>query len=122
MGRRLKTTPRGKVRRILAMLFLHSRERQAALKRDGYTCQCCGLKQSRAKGREAYVEVHHIRGVIWDEILNLIYEWLLCDPKYLVTLCRACHREGRYEEKQNKLGHTVGAEISTADIEGSKET
>ena len=61
MGKRLLITPNSKIKASLRQLFLRSRERAAAIKRDGYTCQVCGAKQSRAQGREVYVEVHHKR-------------------------------------------------------------
>jgi len=94
MSRRLPATPRSQVRSALRQLWLRSRERQAALKRDKYTCQSCKRKQSKAKGREFKVEVHHVSGVIdWELTLDYIYRHLLCDPKYLETLCVDCHKE-----------------------------
>jgi len=90
--RRKLTTPRSQVRSALRRLWLRSRERQAALKRDRYTCQECGVKQSRAKGREMKVEVHHVEGVLnWELMFDYVYRHLLCDPKYLETLCKECH-------------------------------
>jgi len=77
---------------MIRQIFLRSRERNDCLKRDNYTCQVCGGKQSKAKGKEFKVEVHHIKGVkVWDEIIKLIYNELLCNPEYLITLCRDCH-------------------------------
>ena len=94
MGKRLPTTPRSRVRACLRQLWLRSRERAAARKRDGYTCQMhgCGKKQSRAKGKEVYVEVHHIDGIQWEKLIDLVYEMLLCDPKDLITVCEDCHK------------------------------
>jgi len=87
-------TPRSQVRSALRRLWLRSRERAAALKRDNYTCQECDTKQSRAKGREVKVECHHIEGVCnWELMLDYIYRHLLCDPKYLETLCKECHEK-----------------------------
>ncbi len=84
-------------------LWLRSRERQAALKRDGYTCQECGVKQSKAKGREVKVEVHHVEGVLnWNYLLDHVFRHLLCDPKFLETLCKECH--GRETEVRRQLG------------------
>jgi predicted HNH restriction endonuclease len=92
VGRRVPYTPSSKIRNGLRMLFLRSRERLQALKRDKYTCQICGSKQSKAKGREVKVEVHHIGGDSGiDELIEKIREKLLCDPKYLITLCPMCH-------------------------------
>jgi 5-methylcytosine-specific restriction endonuclease McrA len=93
MGRRKPNTPRSQVRSALRRLWLRSRERAAALKRDNYTCQKCDAKQSRAKGREVYVEVHHTQGVLnWEMMIDYIFRHLLCDPKWLETLCKECHK------------------------------
>jgi len=80
------------VRSALRRLWLRSRERQAALKRDNYSCLECGVKQSRAKGREVYVEVHHKDGIRWQEILDYIFQQLLVNPDKLETNCEECHR------------------------------
>jgi 5-methylcytosine-specific restriction endonuclease McrA len=88
---RKPTTPRSQVRSALRKLWLRSRERQAALKRDGYTCQECGVKQSKAKGREVAVEVDHLDGITWENILDYIYRHLLVAPERLETVCKADH-------------------------------
>ena len=91
MGKRLPTTPRSKVRAALRQLFLRSRERAAALKRDGYCCVDCHTKQSKAKGKEFKVEVHHKSGIVWEHMINVVYEHLLCSPDEMETLCPECH-------------------------------
>ena len=92
MGRRLPHTPSSQIRTALRRLWMRSRERQAALKRDKYTCRKCQAKQSKAKGREVAVEVHHVAGnANLAEIEAVIRMWLLVDPEYLRTLCKACH-------------------------------
>ena len=58
-------------------LWLQSRERAAALKRENYTCECCSRKQSKAKGKEVYVEVHHINGIRWNDVIAFIYQQIL---------------------------------------------
>jgi len=94
MGKRQENTPKSQIRSALRKLFLRSRERAAAIKRDGYTCQRCGKKQSRAKGKEIFVEVHHISGITnWDALFDSVYEHLLCSPDKLETLCVECHKE-----------------------------
>lgn len=92
MSRRLPTTPRSRVRAALRQLWLRSRERAAALKAAGYRCGC-GAKQSRRKGAEVYVEVHHIDGVNWDGLIDLVFERLLHGPDRLRVLCKECHRK-----------------------------
>lgn len=94
MGRRLPYTPNSKIKSALRKLFLRSRERAAALKRDKYTCYCCGKKQSKAKGREVFVEIHHLEGVLnWDELYKVVREYLLCPPDKMKTLCVECHEK-----------------------------
>jgi len=95
MGKRLKHTPNSTIRTALRRLWLRSRERQARLKLDQYTCQCCGVKQSKAQGREVAVEVHHKSGLVenWDALFAAIRQHLLCDPDALETLCKKCHNE-----------------------------
>ena len=103
MGKRSERTTKSQIRSALRNLWLRSRERVAALKRDGYRCQGCGVKQSRAKGKEVYVEVHHVSGVTnWDAIFDAIYEHLLCHPDELQTLCKACHDAKELEEEGGK--------------------
>jgi 5-methylcytosine-specific restriction endonuclease McrA len=85
-------TPRHRIKGMLRQIWLRSAERGAALKRDNYSCQICGVKQSKAKGKEQKVEVHHKKGIdVWDKIIDLIYEHLLCDVDDLQTLCPDCH-------------------------------
>ncbi len=99
MAKRQLHTPNNIINSALRKLWLRSRERAATLKRDNYTCQRCGGKQSRAKGKEFKVEVHHKHGVLnWGKLHRVIREYLLCDPKYLETLCRECHKAAEREE------------------------
>ena len=93
MGKRLPYTPNSQIRSALRRLFLRSRERAARIKADGYTCQRCGAKQSKAKGREVKVECHHKDGVCnWDALFDAVREYLLCDPENMETLCSECHK------------------------------
>ena len=90
----MERTPRAKIKGVLRMLYVQSRERQAALKRDNYSCVRCGVKKSTAKGKEQKVEVHHKYGVdCWNDIIELIQDALLCDPEFLETLCPECHKK-----------------------------
>lgn len=91
MGKRLPGTPRSKVRAALRQLWLRSRERQAALKAAGRSCQRCGVKASVAKGREQKIEVHHKNGVDWEQLIDLVYERLLVSPDFLEAVCPCCH-------------------------------
>lgn len=92
MSKKLPTTPRSKVRAALRQLWLRSRERAAAIKREQGCCEYCGKKQSTAKGRVVKLEVHHNGGVPnWDHMIEVVYRHLLCDPKHLTVLCKECH-------------------------------
>lgn len=101
MGKKTLHTPRSRVRAALRALWLRSRERSAALKRENYCCEECGVKQSTAKGREVKLEVHHLRkgGIEWEQMIDCVYRHLLCDPKELMVLCKSCHCESHNEPK-----------------------
>ena len=98
MGRKSIGTPRSKIRNALRLLWLRSRERAGALKRESYTCQKCHRKQSRAKGHEFTVEVHHNSGepINWEALIDIIFERLLCPSSELTVLCPECH-DGEHE-------------------------
>lgn len=102
MGKRLLTTPRSKVRSAIRMLFLRSRERATAIKSAKYTCATCGAKQSRKKGCEVFVEVHHKSGKIgnWEAVIDAVFREILCDPCQLEVLCKDCH-----EKETKKVDH-----------------
>jgi len=92
MGKRLPYTPNSKIKAALRRLFLRSRERGMALKRDSRSCCKCHAHASKAHGREVYVEVHHKDGVLnWQEVYRVIRQFLLCHPDHLETLCEKCH-------------------------------
>ena len=91
MAKKQLHTPRSRVRSALRALWLRSRERAAALKREGNCCEGCGSKQSVAKGREVRLEVHHNNGIEWEQMVDYVYRHLLCDPKHLTVFCKQCH-------------------------------
>jgi 5-methylcytosine-specific restriction endonuclease McrA len=100
MGKRLPYTPRSKIRNVLRRyIWLRSRERAAALKREKYHCQRCKGKQSKAKGREFSLEVHHLDGAHTEYIIDEIYKYLLCNPDRLEVLCVKCHDKNHTKEK-----------------------
>ena len=94
MAKKLPYTPNNKIKSALRQLWLRSRERAAAIKRDEYRCQRCGGKQSKAKGKEFKVEVHHKSGIEnWQELYDSVRKNLLVDPENLETLCKECHKK-----------------------------
>jgi 5-methylcytosine-specific restriction endonuclease McrA len=110
MGRRSLTTPRSFVRSALRRIWLRSRERAAALKREGYCCERCHAKQSRAKGREIYVEVHHKNKIVnWEAMIDSVFAWLLPDPSELEVLCETCHDE---EHKKQELTRDAEGDLA----------
>lgn len=104
----LKVTPDGRIRSHLRKLWMTSRERSSALKREGYCCERCGVKQSRAKGREVAVEVHHSNRITnWQEIIAVVRENLLTSPDNLEVLCKQCHKEHHENEKKQEKQNVV---------------
>ena|SRR3990167_799125 len=96
-------TPRSRIKGMLRQIFLRSSERAEALKRDNYSCCRCGVKQSKKKGHEQKIQVHHKNGIdVWDEVIKIIQETILCDPADLETLCPECHKKETYGD-QNEL-------------------
>ena len=91
--RRQPQTPAGQIRQALDRLWLRSRERSAALKRTGYCCELCGRKQSKRKGHECKIEVHHRDGCDRRELAELVRLHLLHDQERLVPLCVDCHHQ-----------------------------
>ena len=91
----MKKTPRSRVKGMLRQIFLRSSERAAALKRDGYCCVDCGIKQSKKKDHVVKVCVHHKNTIDahWQEIIDLIFKYVLCDVDELEVLCVDCHKD-----------------------------
>lgn len=94
-----ESTPRSRVRAAIRQLWLRSRERAAALKRDNYTCVHCGKKQSTAKGKEQKIEVHHLNGIEWDNIIDYIFRHVLVNSKDLEAICPECHAKETEKQK-----------------------
>ena len=80
------------IRSALRRLFLRSRERAQCLKNANYSCLRCGAKQSKAKGKEVFVEVHHLTPVNWEGIFSDIRSRLLHPADKMIVLCKACHK------------------------------
>ena len=94
MAKPYKPTTPGRIRSILrGQAWMKSPERAKALKNSGYCCERCGVKQSKAKGKEVKVEVHHKDGIDWKGIAVLVIERILPDPSRLEVLCEDCHKD-----------------------------
>jgi DEAD/DEAH box helicase domain-containing protein len=67
------------------------RQRREARKRDGYRCQCCGIKQKKKKAHA----VHHI--VPFREfgyIRGINHNYVQANElSNLITLCASCHNK-----------------------------
>jgi predicted HNH restriction endonuclease len=97
--KKLESTPRSRIKNAIRNVFLRSRERAAAIKREHNTCQRCGVKGSVAKGKEQKIVVHHRSGIgNWDKVIDVVYEEILCHPKYLDVLCPDCHKKGHEDD------------------------
>jgi hypothetical protein len=84
----------------LHRLFLRSRERAAAVKREKNTCQRCKRKGSTAKGKELKIQVHHKDGIgNWNKVIDMIFEEILCHPDKLEVLCVDDH-DKEHQEKE----------------------
>ena len=82
MGKKVSYTPNNRIRSSLYRLFLTSRERNRCMKK-GVVCVKCGSTEQ--------LQSHHIRGIDWDRIINVIREELLTDD--IEPLCKDCHDE-----------------------------
>lgn len=111
MPAKLSYTTNARIKQHIRALWLRSRERAARLKLDNYTCQCCGVKQSTAKGKEQKVEVHHLIPIDWDVINEALRKTILVNPEFLMTVCPTCHKtiEGdrREEQKKKKISQAI---------------
>ena len=77
MGKKKESTPRSRIKTAIRNVFLRSRERGNALKKTSYCCIDCGIKQSQAKGREVKIEVHHVDGIDWNGVVDLVIDRVL---------------------------------------------
>ena len=96
VSRKKPNTPRSRVKHYLRLLWLRSRERAKCLKDADRCCTECGVKQSAAKGREVKLEVHHLKEIKWEKLIDLVFEMLLDAPQ--TPLCKGCH--AKETEKQ----------------------
>jgi hypothetical protein len=84
-------TPKSRIRSAIRKLFMTSRERAAVLKAANYSCECCGVKKSVAKGKEVKVEVHHRSGIDnWRTIIESVQAQVL-NADDMEVLCEGCH-------------------------------
>lgn len=60
--------------------------REFCFKRDNYTCQNCGDKNYKGRGKTIRIEAHHIKN--WSD-----YKDLRLDPDNIITLCYNCHKQ-----------------------------
>ena len=98
MGKKLLTTPRGRITAAIRQVWLRSRERSQCLKDAKYCCNRCGIKQSKAKGKEVALNVHHVDRIDWHGISDLIIERVLAGE--LEALCIPCHDAEHFEERE----------------------
>jgi len=97
MGKRSLYSTNTFIKAALHRMWLRSRERALRLKMDGYCCQVCGVKQSKRIGFVVKVNVHHLFGVRWKEMIEYIRKKLLVTPEKLTTLCNSYHKSEHEE-------------------------
>ncbi len=100
MGKRVEYTPQSIIVSAVRRLWLRSRERSKALKNADYRCENCGDKQSKVKGKEVKLEVHHPFGINWKRIIEVVREELLQTPDRLQVLCKPCHLKEHAKETE----------------------
>ena len=70
------------------------------MKEAKYCCATCGVKQSKAKGKEVKVNVHHKSGIDnWAEVMLLIRAKLL-NKDDMEVLCVSCHDDLHKAERE----------------------
>lgn len=85
-------TPRSTIESALRRyIWLRCRERAEALRRAGYRCQGCGVKQSAARGQEVRLDVHHKNPADMKKAVDAVFEFVITSVDNLVPLCRGCH-------------------------------
>jgi len=89
-----------KIRNVLRRLWMWSKERTYVLKANDRRCAECGRKNSKAKGKECKVEVHHINGINWKKIFQVLREELFVSPDKLIPLCVECHDKKHAKEEK----------------------
>jgi len=101
MAKKYRPTTKAMVRaQLMRHIWLPSRERREAIRRDKNTCQKCGAKGSRAKGKEVpNPDCHHVNVADVAPIIDMILEELLCHPDNLILLCRDCHEKEHRDEQ-----------------------
>ena len=100
MGKKLTYTPRSRVKSALRQLWLRSRERGNAVKRDENACQVCSKKGTKAKNKKRIdIQVHHIDGIEWEELIDMVYKYLLVHENKLECLCTDCHDKKHLKEE-----------------------
>ena len=106
--KKLPYTPKSRIANWIRRGWTQSRERAKVLKDANYTCRKCHRKQSRAKGKEVCVQVHHKKVINWAKIVEFIRKEVLDKPQE--CLCVDCHKketakqvkEKRVEKAKNK--------------------
>jgi 5-methylcytosine-specific restriction endonuclease McrA len=93
-------TPRSRVKNAIRQLSLRSREAGYARKVQKNTCQRCGVKGTSAKGREVKTQMHHVKGIDWEGVVDLIFERVLQRPDDYECLCKDCHDKETAKETE----------------------
>ena len=99
---RPRRTPDAPLRSWLRRIWMKCNEKAYANKREGYCCEHCGAKNSRAKGKEVRVIIHHKKLINWDKIFRVLRRELLVSPDQLTALCDDCHKAEHIRMKEQE--------------------
>lgn len=103
VSRKKPSTPRSLVKASLGRIFLFSRERRAAIKRAAGKCERCGDPVDVRGIKGPRPEVHHLDGLSWGAILDVVFDRLLCDVSRLLVVCKKCHDEAHAKDENKKV-------------------
>ena len=95
----MTTSTRSSVRAGMRRMWLRSRERGTAMKLAKRACSCCGAKQIVATP-DVRLEVHHTKGIDWEDMIDMFFERVLQRPEDYTVLCKVCHLAEHEKEQQ----------------------
>lgn len=107
--KKLDYTPSSKIVHAVRAMSMRSREFAEARKNTANSCCICGRKQSKAKGREVAIHIHHgTHRPIWERVVRAIRQEVLQTPGILWPICRECHENIHKQEELEPVDYVVG--------------
>lgn len=107
--KKLDYTPSSKIVHAVRAMSMRSREFAEARKNTANSCCICGRKQSKAKGREVAIHIHHgTHRPIWERVVRAIRQEVLQTPGMLWPICKECHENIHKQEELEPVDYVVG--------------